>query len=352
MLRMVGRWAGKLEVAMARDSITVGAGRVVGEKALFGMAAEELRGVVEGLGLQKYRAVQLGDALYKQRVERLEEITTLPVEVRARLAAEGYLVGLPELVQTAKSVDGTERYLVRLADGETVETVWMPGGDGGERGDGSEAAVEEEDEVGDAVDAVELRSHVSEARRGAPALSQNKYGDSDSSSQNDGLREGGLFEGVVDVADEVAEVAAAVEEGDHRVAGGGLGGGVVGVDGQVPLGVEGGEVGVGGGELGVEVGFGGEKFAAELRVVVAHFLGGAHLFELHVELEGLFEEIFGDDLLLGGAGGAGGGGGGGGLLLELDAFELEEVLGAGDGVLEGAVGVVEAGGLGEGVGLG
>ena len=50
-----------------------------------------------------------------------------------------------------------------------------------------------------------------------------------------------LFEGFVDVADEVAEVAAAVEEGDHRVAGGGFGGGVSGVEGGVPLGVEGGE---------------------------------------------------------------------------------------------------------------
>jgi 23S rRNA (adenine2503-C2)-methyltransferase len=129
--------------------------RAAAAKALFGMAAEELRGVVEGLGLPKYRAVQLGDALYKQRVRELEEITTLPVEVRDRLAAEGYGVGLPEFVQAAKSVDGTERYLVRLADGETVETVWMPGGDGGERGDGSEAAGEEEGEVGDAVDAVE-----------------------------------------------------------------------------------------------------------------------------------------------------------------------------------------------------
>lgn len=107
---------------------------------------EELRTVVEGLGLQKYRAVQLGDALYKQRVGKLEEITTLPAEVRERLAAEGYVVGLPEIVQTATSVDGTERYLVRLGDGETVETVWMPDGDGGERGDGSEAAVEEEGE--------------------------------------------------------------------------------------------------------------------------------------------------------------------------------------------------------------
>jgi len=38
-----------------------------------------------------------------------------------------------------------------MADGETVETVWMPDGDGGERGDGSEAAVEEADEVDEIV---------------------------------------------------------------------------------------------------------------------------------------------------------------------------------------------------------
>ena len=31
------------------------------------------------------------------------------------------------------------RYLIALADGQTVETVWMPEGDGGEAGDGSEA---------------------------------------------------------------------------------------------------------------------------------------------------------------------------------------------------------------------
>jgi 23S rRNA (adenine2503-C2)-methyltransferase len=143
-------------------------------KALFGMSAEELRAVVEGLGLAKYRAVQLADALYKQRVGTLEQITTLPAELRERLAAEGYEVGLPEIVQTAKSVDGTERYLMRMSDGETVETVWMPGGDGGERGDGSDAASEEEGEVGDSEDALEVRSHVSESRpfdklRGASA---------------------------------------------------------------------------------------------------------------------------------------------------------------------------------------
>jgi len=160
-------------------------------RTLFGMEPEELRAVVEGLGQPKFRAVQLGDALYKQRVGSVEEISTLPAELRERLAAEGYAVGLPEIVQTARSVDGTERYLVRLADGETVETVWMPGGDGGERGDGSEAAVEEEGEDSDNV----ARTQVSSARPGAPdsvngrrAEARLNYRDSGSPSQNDGSR--------------------------------------------------------------------------------------------------------------------------------------------------------------------
>ena len=112
-------------------------------KTLFGMTVAELRSLVTGLGLPGYRATQLGDGLYRQRVGAVDAITALPLKVRERLVAEGFSVGLPELAQTAKSVDGTERYLVRLADGETVETVWMPGGDGGERGDGSEAGVED-----------------------------------------------------------------------------------------------------------------------------------------------------------------------------------------------------------------
>jgi 23S rRNA (adenine2503-C2)-methyltransferase len=96
------------------------------------------------LGQKPYRARQVWDALYKQRVSSVEEMTVLPAELRTRLVDEGAVVGMPEIVQAAVSVDGTERYLMRMADGETVETVWMPDGDGGERGDGTEAALEEE----------------------------------------------------------------------------------------------------------------------------------------------------------------------------------------------------------------
>ncbi|RSL16143.1 23S rRNA m(2)A-2503 methyltransferase [Edaphobacter aggregans] len=112
--------------------------------ALFGMSLPELMERMGALGQKLYRARQVWEALYKQRVSSVEEMTVLPAELRARLTDEGAVVGMPEIVQAAVSVDGTERYLMRMADGETVETVWMPDGDGGERGDGTEAALEEE----------------------------------------------------------------------------------------------------------------------------------------------------------------------------------------------------------------
>jgi 23S rRNA (adenine2503-C2)-methyltransferase len=54
----------------------------------------------------------------------------------------GYRVGLPRIVEAFRSIDGTERYLIAGTDGQTVETVWMPDGDGGEAGDGSEAGTD------------------------------------------------------------------------------------------------------------------------------------------------------------------------------------------------------------------
>jgi 23S rRNA (adenine2503-C2)-methyltransferase len=113
-------------------------------KPLFGATLPELTSLMERLRQPAYRANQLSDALYRQRVVSLDQVTVFPASLRQAMHAEGYIVGLPELVQTARSIDGTERYLVRMADGETVETVWMPGGDDGERGDGTLAAEEEE----------------------------------------------------------------------------------------------------------------------------------------------------------------------------------------------------------------
>jgi 23S rRNA (adenine2503-C2)-methyltransferase len=103
---------------------------------------QELTNLALGSGQPAYRGQQLFDAIYRQKIDRLDQISTLPAEYRAQLAEEGWMVGLPAIGRKFVSIDGTARYLVELSDGETVETVWMPEGDGGENGDGSEAGDE------------------------------------------------------------------------------------------------------------------------------------------------------------------------------------------------------------------
>src|SRR5271155_5785797 len=111
---------------------------------LLGMDREELIALVIEAGEPGYRAKQIMDAVYRQRVETLEEISTLPQGFRERLAGCGVTVGAARIEKKFVSVDGTVRYLIAFADGQSVETVWMPEGDGGEAGDGSEAGVEAE----------------------------------------------------------------------------------------------------------------------------------------------------------------------------------------------------------------
>jgi 23S rRNA (adenine2503-C2)-methyltransferase len=115
---------------------------------LFGLHFQQITELIKSFSLENYRARQIADALYRQRVSSLEEILTLPKSVREQLGQAGYVVGLPNIAQVFQSSDGTERYLIACPAGDTVETVWMPNGDDGERGDGSEAAVEEEPRAG------------------------------------------------------------------------------------------------------------------------------------------------------------------------------------------------------------
>jgi len=107
--------------------------------ALLGLDRSELASLVSSLGEPAYRAKQLLDAVYRQRVDSIEEISTLSQPLRLKLAETGVSVGLPRIEQRFVSQDGTVRYLIAFTDGQSVETVWMPEGDGGEAGDGSEA---------------------------------------------------------------------------------------------------------------------------------------------------------------------------------------------------------------------
>jgi 23S rRNA (adenine2503-C2)-methyltransferase len=124
-------------------------------KSLFGLDAEALAACMVAAGEPAWRGRQLAEALYRQRIAELSEITTLPKSLRQRLASEGWQVGRPAIAQVFQSADGTERYLVEGQSGDgltvesgapgdrsivagVVETVWMPEGDGGESDDGSD----------------------------------------------------------------------------------------------------------------------------------------------------------------------------------------------------------------------
>ena len=72
-----------------------------------------------------YRAQQVYRAIYNQKVSDLVQISTLPARIRTELAEHTEL-GLPVLDSRYQSTDGTRRYLLRLSDGRTVETVLMP----------------------------------------------------------------------------------------------------------------------------------------------------------------------------------------------------------------------------------
>lgn len=82
----------------------------------------------------------MAQALYREWIADLDSVTTLPKSVRRRLVEAGWKLGRPLVEQIFVSRDGTERYLVggQDANSQTVEAVWMPEGDGGEAGDGTE----------------------------------------------------------------------------------------------------------------------------------------------------------------------------------------------------------------------
>ncbi len=109
------------------------------QTTLLGLTLQELTAFAEEAGEPSYRGKQLFEAIYRQRVEAPEQISTLPQGFRSILTEKAISIGLPKIEKKFVSSDGTIRYLIGLEDGQSVETVWMPDGDGGEAGDGSDA---------------------------------------------------------------------------------------------------------------------------------------------------------------------------------------------------------------------
>jgi 23S rRNA (adenine2503-C2)-methyltransferase len=98
-----------------------------GKNAISPLIGMELSDLRDALGPEQpsFRARQVFDALYRQQVADLSQISTLPQVFRQQLLTR-FQTGLPAIEKRYRSTDGTQRYLLRLADNRTVESVLMP----------------------------------------------------------------------------------------------------------------------------------------------------------------------------------------------------------------------------------
>lgn len=88
---------------------------------------EELEQSLSELGQPSYRAGQVLNWAYgrEKRVDAWEGMTNLPAALRGNLS-ERHPISLPEVVMVSGSKDTTRKFLLRLRDGELIETVLIP----------------------------------------------------------------------------------------------------------------------------------------------------------------------------------------------------------------------------------
>ena len=119
---------------ITQDLVTIPRKLPEGPLNLVGLTREALREALVAAGTPekqaKMRTGQLWQWIYQKGVRIFDEMTNLSKEYRV-LLAENFVVAIPEVVSKQVSVDGTRKYLVRIAGGHEVETVYIPETDRG-----------------------------------------------------------------------------------------------------------------------------------------------------------------------------------------------------------------------------
>ena len=103
-------------------------------ESLIGLTRAELAARMAALGERPekagMRAKQVWHWLYHRGVSDFEAMTSIDKGLRAALA-ERYHAARPEIARAQTSEDGTRKWLLRLDDGQEVETVYIPEEDRG-----------------------------------------------------------------------------------------------------------------------------------------------------------------------------------------------------------------------------
>ena len=119
---------------ITQDFVTLPRKLPEGPVNLVGLTRDALREALITAGTPekqvKMRLGQLWQWIYEKGVRDFERMTNLSKDYRAFLA-EHFVIAIPEVVSKQVSTDGTRKYLVRIAGGHEVETVYIPESDRG-----------------------------------------------------------------------------------------------------------------------------------------------------------------------------------------------------------------------------
>ncbi len=97
---------------------------------LLGLPEAKLIAFFESIGEKKFRAIQVMKWIHQFGANNFDDMTNVSKDLRAKLKdiAE---IRPPEVVQQFDSTDGTRKFLIRVAGGNVIETVFIPDGDRG-----------------------------------------------------------------------------------------------------------------------------------------------------------------------------------------------------------------------------
>ena len=94
------------------------------KQSIYSLTLEEWENFVTANGQPKFRAAQIFDWLYVKQVASFDEMKNVPKALK-ELMADVFDFTTFEIVKHQEATDGTNKFLFRLADGNTIETVLM-----------------------------------------------------------------------------------------------------------------------------------------------------------------------------------------------------------------------------------
>lgn len=122
------------DAPITQDVLTIPRKLPEGPVNLIGLTRDGLRAALIEAGTpekqSKMRAGQIWQWLYHWGVRDFDAMTNLAKSYRAMLG-EAFTITLPQIVSKQVSADGTRKYLVKIAGGHEVETVYIPEEDRG-----------------------------------------------------------------------------------------------------------------------------------------------------------------------------------------------------------------------------